>query len=459
MRSSLSVHVVSELIKSISFTTIILSTSILDEIEKRSKLLNSLIRLKYVLTESNTVITAVVDAIITKTQMLNILNETEFECIFQLAIESDDWTYIASSSLSDIEFKHHSKEQYEMFVVRKEELKNQQSTFKLFLDLCEYDTRDLYVKHFTKSDLWLYRERCDDIIVFLNEEKINSVSMKNVISSHSKVCVVLTAEQDRFETALLIKSAVFLKSTSNVRAKLIEELWTIIQEVNRQQLAHSRIFKTHILFTTLEKLMLRANKETVQRRLTIDSYVLELNSLYVDAEIIHNIVCFVIIDSNDLRKFVLKLFQMTTSFATLKSENDLFARDMNSLQMIQTKRYLNVELQKTNINVNIASSTIYICFTAFRLIIAIKELSSESRHITTANEKTREKHMKNTLQEYLFEIKLYNRSFLAKENYFCIIVLTDFIDSLNCYLLDILNRSFLISKIYCLNRFSDFLQK
>ena len=456
----LSADAASGLIRSASFTTIILPPSILDEIGKRPELLDCLEKVKYVLPGGSTTTRAAADAINSRTELLNILGATELGCISQLAIDRQDWPYIAPSPLTGIEFKQHSEEEYEMAVVHKKEFASQQPTFELFPDLDEYYTQDLYAKHPTKPGLWLYRGRFDDVIVFSNGEKTNPILMEAVVSGHPKISAVLMAGKNRFEASLLIEPAIQLEASAKARAELIEELWPTIQEANCQQPAYSRISKTHILFTAPEKPMLRAGKGTVQRRLTIENYASELDALYADAETMDDSDCPVLIDGNDLEASVLRLLQKITGFTTLKSEDDLFARGMDSLQVIQTARYLNAALPKTRFKtVKIAPSTVYTRSTASEMTRAIKDLASKARDSLGTAQIARETRMSSILQQYSSSLKHRQEGHVIEGICSSVVILTGSTGSLGCYLLNSLNCSPSVSKIYCLNRSSNSFEK
>jgi hypothetical protein len=60
----------------------------------------------------------------------------------------------------------------------------------------------------------------------------------------------------------------------------IQRIWPSIEEANSLSPGHARIDKAHILFTTVDKPMLRTSKGTVQRAGTLALYARELDDLY-----------------------------------------------------------------------------------------------------------------------------------------------------------------------------------
>lgn len=76
------------------------------------------------------------------------------------------------SPVLGVEYRQVSEHLYEQVIVRKPELRLYQSIFGTFPHLQEWPMKDLYSKHPTKDNVWLYRGRADDIIVYTTGEKL-----------------------------------------------------------------------------------------------------------------------------------------------------------------------------------------------------------------------------------------------------------------------------------------------
>jgi acyl-coenzyme A synthetase/AMP-(fatty) acid ligase len=68
-----------------------------------------------------------------------------------------------------------------------------------------YETRDLFQRHANKVSLWQHVSRKDDVIVFLNGEKTNPITLENDVMRHPEVRSALVTGQQRFEAALLME--------------------------------------------------------------------------------------------------------------------------------------------------------------------------------------------------------------------------------------------------------------
>ena len=72
----------------------------------------------------------------------------------------------------------------------------------------------------------------DDVIVFETGEKMNPSSMEGLIGSHQKVKSAIVIGEGRFQSALLIEPVNDVE-TFEERASLLESVWPIIEDANR----------------------------------------------------------------------------------------------------------------------------------------------------------------------------------------------------------------------------------
>ncbi len=445
--------------ESMGATAAFLALSTLDDIGKQLYLLNALSDVNCVMASGGAISKASGDAIINRTRFLNILGTTEIGTLAQVEVAPEDWAYVRPSPLAGVEFRDSSDEDYELLIVRDEKLKEYQPTFDIFPYLQEYSTHDLFRKHPTKLDHWLYTGRSDDVIVFLNGEKTNPTTMESLVQSHPEVRAALVVGQGRFEAALLVETISLPCLTTKEKATLIETLWPTIQEANHQSPAHARISKSHILFTSPGKPILRTAKGTVQRKITLQGYSKELDALYADADSMSDLEVPVVIDTNNMEDSILWMLRTTGGIPDLATEDDFFSRGMDSLQVIQTARSLKAGLAKAGVDAKaLAPSTIYTNPTVLKLAAAVKSYMEEGPRDAEALDQARVQKMKQMLEEY--SAGLPDRPSRVKEDLRYHdsrqgVVLTGSTGALGSYLLDALIESESVSTIYCLNRSAD----
>ena len=412
-----------------------------------------LTEINYILYGGGGITKAAGDVMISKTKLLNILVATEFGALSQIEVDQEDWVYMHFSPLTGFEFRPLSDDEYEMFIVRYEKLRHYQSCFQLFPNLQEYPTHDLSRKHPNKPDLWTHCGRSEDVIVFLNGEKTNPVSMEELISTHPEVRSALVLGQGRFEAALLVEPSQSAKLSVDERVVLIERLWPRIQKANNQCPAHARVMKSHILFTTPEKPMSRAGKGTVQRKATINNYSAEIDALYSDADNMRDREAIIKLDTNNLERSVLEVIMLTAGIAHSRAKEEFFSRGMDSLQVIQTVRLLKLGIEHTGVSADsFGPSTVYTNSTAAKLTTAIGRLMQESDVTNEAYEEARIERMRSMLEKYSPPIGTNDTCTDRQKTVTKVVLLTGTTGALGSYLLDAFAANKSISKIYCLNR-------
>ena len=234
------------------------------------------------------------DKIATKIRLLNQFGATELGLTANiLSLDNrgyEDWKYVQFRPDLGIDFRHVRDNMRELYVVHDPLKEEQQPMFTIFPHLQEYSSRDLFEGHPSeaKSELWSWRARADDIIVFRNGEKTDPVSMEQHIVSHlPEIRAALVVGAQRFQAALLIEPNNSEREvTPSERGAFIERVWSTIEDANRQAPSHTWILKSHVIFTHPQRPMLRAGKGTVQRSGTLHLYKDDIDSLYADADTI-----------------------------------------------------------------------------------------------------------------------------------------------------------------------------
>ncbi|KAI9695695.1 MAG: putative NRPS-like protein biosynthetic cluster [Bogoriella megaspora] len=230
------------------------------------------------------------DKVASKVRLINQYGASELGLCALIQSKSNydpkDWKYVQFHPKDGHEFRRSVENTFEYCMVYNKAFEEQQPTFTIFPGTTEYASRDLFVQHPTKPDLWSWKARADDIIVFLNGEKTNPVSMEqHIVARNPAVTAALVIGAQRFQASLLLELNMSNDNLSvQQRASAIEQVWPSIEEANRDCPAHAKVEKTHILFTSPRKPVLRAGKGTVQRAATLSQFESEIEKLYADAD-------------------------------------------------------------------------------------------------------------------------------------------------------------------------------
>jgi thioester reductase-like protein len=370
-----------------------------------------------------------------------------------------DWHYIRLHPDMGLEFEDITQGLYEMIVKRNPKHEAHQFTFSIKPDLQSlhtYRSRDFFVKHPTVSDCWSWRARADDIIVFLNGEKTNPVSMEqHVMASNDIVSSALVFGMQRFQAGLLVEPASKLGQLSQAEATaIVDAIWPSIEEANKAAPTHARVEKSMILLTTTDKPMIRAGKGTVQRAATMTQYTAEIDDLYlqVDAALFGDEGASVDTDdSKQVSQFIQQAIAQVNPDLLQDGTDNFFALGMDSLMAMGLIRTLRQGLGQADLSVSIIHNNPSV--QQLTQYIVGEEVVNGNGDVRRASE------MQVLLEEYErviehIPVQSHGASGTVdksgKEGE--VVVLTGSTGSLGTHLLETLLENPTTSHVYCLNR-------
>lgn len=453
-----------EAAKQTDFNTAVLPPSIMHELAHNPELLDFCSQhMKLLLYGGGDLPQSIGNTVARRIKLANMYGASETGILSALFSDSNrdpfrDWKYIMFHPELGAEFRHVMDDKYELILIRSQERQRHQMPFGIFPRLKEYPTRDLFARHPdpSKSDLWSWCSRVDDVIVFLNGEKTNPVSMEqHITSSNSKVTGVIVAGAQRFQASLVIEYG-DTALDPNERAKIIEELWPVIDEANSVCPAHARISRTHILFTTPEKPMLRAGKGTIQRTATLALYEPELDALYTDADAltapptgeVHGPGR--VDDAQQISDFIRHVLISATGWGedNLSNATNFFHLGLDSLQAITAARLLKRGLDLPSFTPNL----IYLHPSIPPLTTATLRLMHSDQESQDLVKEEQLKERNKLLEAMIGHIDHHSAKTYMKSPQLHTVLLTGSTGTLGTYVLDVLLKDPSVGHIHCLNR-------
>ncbi|GKZ23398.1 putative NRPS-like protein biosynthetic cluster [Aspergillus brasiliensis] len=395
------------------------------------------------------------DVVASKIKLMNLYGASEVGMLSTIHSKTNrdprtDWRYLHINPQMGAELRHVADQYYELVIVRSPETERHQLTFTIFPDLQEYHTKDLFVRHPdpSKPDLWRWSSRADDVIVFLNGEKTNPVSMEqHIAASNPEVTAVLVAGARRFQASLLVEIG-GKDLTAPERAAMIEKIWPSIEEANAVCPTHARVAKTHILFTKADKPMLRAGKGTIQRAASLELYASELDALYADADKLSQTASNgepagpgQVDDPKVLSDYIRRTMNYVTGWDITDSQN-FFDLGLDSLQAITATRAFKKGLNLPMLTPNL----IYLHPTVQELTQAVLHMQQHEEASAEERKETRLQQREELLQELSSQIQV------SKSH---VVILTGSTGNLGSYLLDTLLQTPSVTHVHCLNRSPD----
>ncbi|TGO61871.1 hypothetical protein BCON_0024g00750 [Botryotinia convoluta] len=392
--------------------------------------------------------------ILTKITVLqNLIGSTEAGLFALIWAGSEDWRYFKFHADNGLRFVERGDGLYEMFVVRNPKLEKLQGMFHTFPELNEISTNDLYSKHPTKPDMWLYRGRADDIIVFSNGEKLNPVTMEQTINEHELVRSAIIVGQARFQPAVIIELINPVEVTEDNKKDLISRIQPSIDAANKGSPTHGQIKDGFVIFAKPEKPFLRAGKGTVQRAATIKLYEPEIEELFANTEGGDDSG----LDTSSLESLTSTLQDLVAKIASvneLSVDEDVFASgSFDSLLVFTLLRRLRSALKKDNVETEkLQASTIYKNPTVKSLASVVFKLAHPLENQEDSS-KTDFDERQAMFEKYAKDLPTKTSSTAAHDSNTKIsVILTGSTGSMGSYMLDDLVVLPHISKVYALNR-------
>ena len=454
-------------LKQSSCTVAVLPPSIVGELAESSKLLDYCSEnLKMIWYCGGDLPQAVGDRIASKIRLANQYGASELGVTAQLWSPSyfapEDWKYLYYHPRLGYEMRLLPDGTHEFVVVKNPENIQAQVPFTLFAQAKEYESRDLYVPHPSRPNLWKWVARRDDIIVLLNGEKTNPVSMEqHIMASSTKIKAALVAGAQRFQLSLVIEPATSVELSLARRAAFIEELWPAVQLANLEYPLHARISKSHILFTTPAKPMARTAKGTIQRSATYALYSEELDSLYADAHAVNaapieeEFEQHIFKHRGNVQSHVRNVILSTMKWRTLQDNADIFELGIDSPQAIMVTRKLKQDFNLLPFSL----SNVYTNPSVTSLSENLFRLLNEQQCLDELETQSKLDYVRRTLAEYLSRINEIQGNTVAPVTTAisrCCVLLTGSTGTIGSHLFEALVNESRVHKIYCLDRSKDY---
>ncbi|KAF2202541.1 putative AMP-binding enzyme [Delitschia confertaspora ATCC 74209] len=204
------------------------------------------------------------------------MGSTEAGAYFIKISDENDWEYYSFREAMGLEFRKRGGGLYEPVFVRKSEYERFQQIFKVYPELNEFPTKDLFAPHPSKPGFWKYIGRTDDMIVFSHGEDLFVSDIEAEIAECPGVSAVLVGGQGKPKPFLLIE---WKEDDVDDKTKL-EQLWPYVERANKRCSDLVKMNPELVLFASSEKKLARTAKGTVARHESEKLYMEEIDRLY-----------------------------------------------------------------------------------------------------------------------------------------------------------------------------------
>ncbi|KAI4098680.1 MAG: hypothetical protein L6R37_006338 [Teloschistes peruensis] len=260
----------------------ILPPSVIEEMSKDPDHLNCLKQLTYIQWAGAPLSKSTGNLLVNDVELMPCIGSTEAGAWFPKTRKDHDWNYYTFRESMGIELKKRTENEYEVVFVRKPEYAQWQQIFRVYPDLTEFCTKDLFAKHPTKENLWEYVGRLDDMINFADGQSLRVAALEDIIQSHPNVRSALIGGEKRPWPFLVIEP--MEGDSSKLDDKLIDDVWPTVERANELCLDGCHMQKGFTLLTKPSKPMPRTAKGTVARREAAALYEEDVEAMYKSAQ-------------------------------------------------------------------------------------------------------------------------------------------------------------------------------
>ncbi|KAJ4303248.1 hypothetical protein N0V90_002141 [Kalmusia sp. IMI 367209] len=203
----------------------------------------------------------------------------EFDCS---VTRRDLWNYIRPHSAAQWEFRPYrdtgEKNVYEAWIIRGDH-ESSQPVFKLFPNVSDYCTRDLFVPHPELQGYWKWSSRIDETICLSTGANVSPAVMERGLIQDPTINAALMVGNGYARPCLIVEPH---KPCGNSKEKedYVLAIWRSVETMNSRYFPDHRILKEYIIVTDENKPMARSLKGIVQRKMTISLYEAIIQGLY-----------------------------------------------------------------------------------------------------------------------------------------------------------------------------------
>lgn len=390
------------------------------------------------------------------TRLVSVYGTSEIGVVACLIPKSkDDYKYIEWHPAYGLDMEPVGEGLFEAVVSRR--AKNDfHAVFHSFPELEEYRTQDLFTKHPSRSGLWLYNGRRDDVIVLNNGEKFNPINMEKHIEEHPSVHRALVLGQTRFQSSLLVEPYWDTWEDQQTEECFIDNIWPHVEEGNKLLPAHGQVMKSHVCLATRDKPFKLTPKGSIQRKAILTDYAEKIDEVYARVETLDGRKLPENPSLAQITSFILDGVMEASPDFDLSTTSDLFSAGLDSLQTLRLARMLQGAIGQIDDSKRslITAAKLYKTPTVAKMAdfmyhLIYDDLVSEETALSSADDLDRK--LKNLIDKYTAGLPTFVGDFPKPPSKHTVI-LTGSTGFLGTYILDRLVRDPSVARVYCLNR-------
>ena len=291
--SSLSTELAQRVIEYGNVEGVFVAPSLVSEMARKPSALASLSKLRFLHHGGAVLGQADGDLISRCTRASIIYGATELMLSPLLALDPEDWAYVSFHPSACKRFTPHTDNLFELSIVHPVDTDQKDPfgmhayppIFSVFPHLNEYQTRDLWEPHPTKSGLWRWRSRTDDIIALSSGLKLDTIKMQLAVQDHPLINAAIIGGHGRPRSFLLLELNQDSAGLYTSDEERMQSIWTTVEAGNMVCAASAaRVAQGFVVIASPGKPFARLPKGSVDKHKTFNLYGEEIEKLYDSPE-------------------------------------------------------------------------------------------------------------------------------------------------------------------------------
>ncbi|MCJ1450698.1 hypothetical protein MMC28_001031 [Mycoblastus sanguinarius] len=181
--------------------------ALLAELVSEPKVLEMLKRLCFVHTAGAALNREIGNKLCTHTEVAQVMGTTEAGLLLDKPCRGADWCYHDFYTEQGFVLEETTKGLFEVVYYRNERLRDYQQVFDVYPDQEVFRTNDVFAKHPSKPDLWLYMGRKDDFVMLSWGDGFSAHMVEAVIEQHPAIKSALVGGQVKSHPFVILELA------------------------------------------------------------------------------------------------------------------------------------------------------------------------------------------------------------------------------------------------------------
>ena len=218
----------------------------------------------------------------TRTRVTALYGSTECGSLPLILTDPEDWAYMHIHPMLCCDFRHVCQDLYEIVITRNDQGSSAfQAVFELFPQLEEYKVNDLFSRHPSKTDTWLYRGRREDLTRTSDGDMFLPKQMEATIEAHPVVDRAIICDMGKAGLALVVE--LITKCAGNERKLMEQEIFEAVQRANGKCPVKPRVRRELVLWMDKWS-MPRGTKGFPLRSKVVEKFSTDIRKLYSSCE-------------------------------------------------------------------------------------------------------------------------------------------------------------------------------